>query len=77
MASFRICDRVRLSELGKKRAPKARACTGEVVKIPSGGQSVEVLFDRNTCPTRIHRSYIELDDSDEVAHQASFKPDSQ
>jgi hypothetical protein len=67
--SFQVTDRVRLSELGKKRAPRARALTGAIVNIPrqkSGGQTVEVLFDGNSRPTRIHRSYIEIDDAQET-----------
>lgn len=66
VTKFRVADRVRLSALGQKRAPRARASTGEVVHIPrhkSSGQTLEVLFDGNTRPTRIHWSYIEIDEA--------------
>jgi hypothetical protein len=59
---FRVGDRVRLSELGRSRAPKAKVQTGVVVRLPgpsAGG--IQVIFDGNRAPTRIHRSYIELD----------------
>jgi hypothetical protein len=63
---FRVGERVRLSEVGKSRAPRVRTQTGTVVKIPrtkSGGRSVEVLFDGNKLPTRVHRTYIEKEDT--------------
>ena len=59
---FRVGDRVRLSELGKSRAPRTRIQTGRVVKLPkskSGGTAIGVLFDGNKLPTRLHRTYIE------------------
>lgn len=59
---LRVGDRVRLNELGSSRAPKMRAKSGVVVKLPkraSGGGTVEVLFDGNRTPTRLHLSYIE------------------
>jgi hypothetical protein len=61
---FRVGDRVRLSELGRSGVSKTKVQTGVVFKVPkpsSGGRSVEVIFDGNRAPTRIHRSYIELD----------------
>ena len=58
---FRVGDRIRLSELGKSAAPRAKVHTGVVVSVPDGGMSVGVIFDGNRQPTRIHRSYIELD----------------
>jgi hypothetical protein len=58
---FRVGDRVRLSELGKSGAPRTKVQTGVVFSVPVGGRSVQVIFDGNRQPTRIHRSYIELD----------------
>jgi hypothetical protein len=61
---FRVGDRVRLSELGKSGAPRTKVQTGVVFSVPEpsvGGISVQVIFDGNRQPTRIHRSYIELD----------------
>jgi hypothetical protein len=63
-AQFRVGDRVRLSELGKSGAPRTKVQTGVVFSVPEpsvGGMSVQVIFDGNRQPTRIHRSYIELD----------------
>lgn len=45
MESSQVTDRVRLSELGKRRASRGRSQTGEIVNIPrhmSSGQTVEV-----------------------------------
>ena len=58
---FRVGQRVRLSELGRARTPKARAHTGRVVALPAPS-TVEILFDGNKRPTKLHRSYIEIDD---------------
>jgi len=58
---FRVGDRVRLSELGKSAAPRAKVQTGVVVSVPVGRMSVQVVFDGNRKPTPIHCSYIELD----------------
>lgn len=63
-------DRVRLSALGRQRAPRTKGEFGAVVSIRSRS-SVEVCFVGNKMPTRIHRSYLEADDpepSDETAH---------
>lgn len=59
---FKLGDRVQLSALGKQRSPRMRVQAGEVTGVAkpvSGGGTVDVLFDGNTMPTRIHRSYIE------------------
>lgn len=58
--------RVRLNELGVSRSPKIRVRTGTVVALSSRkwrSTSVSVLLDGNRRPTTVHRSYIELDDS--------------
>jgi hypothetical protein len=57
--TFEVGDRVKLSELGKSRSPKATAAFGVVAGIPRGGRSVRVLFDGNNEPTQLHTSYIE------------------
>jgi hypothetical protein len=58
-SEFQVGDRVRLNSLGKSRARNTPE-TGKVVNLP-GGLSVEVIFDGNRTPTRIHRSYIEAE----------------
>ena len=56
-------DRVRLNELGVSRSPKIKVHTG-VVALPrlTGSAIISVLFDGNKRPTRVHCSYVELDD---------------
>jgi len=61
---FRRGDRIRLSELGRSGAPRTKVQTGVVFRVPghsAGGMSIQVIFDGNRQPTRIHRSYLELD----------------
>jgi hypothetical protein len=56
-------DRVKLNELGRARAPRVKSFAGVVMKVPrpeAGGRSIEVLFDGNAAPTRMHRSYLEI-----------------
>jgi hypothetical protein len=56
-------DRVRLNKLGVSRSPRTRIRTGVVVALPRhGGASIGVLFDGHKRVTRVHRSYIELND---------------
>lgn len=57
---FKVGDRVRLSELGRSRSPRVRGQVGTVAVVKSR-YSVEVQFDENASPTRIHVSYIESD----------------
>jgi hypothetical protein len=56
-------DRVRLNDLGSSRSPKIKVRTG-VVAVPrlTGSASISILFDGNKRPTRVHCSYVELDD---------------
>ena len=64
---FRLGDRVRLNELGISRSPKIRARNGVVVALFSRGSrsaSLSILFDGNKRPTRVHTSYVELDDAE-------------
>ena len=61
-------DRVHLNELGASRSPKIRVRTGVVVALSSRqtrSASVGILFDGNKRPTRVHTSYVELDDTKE------------
>jgi hypothetical protein len=56
-------DRVRLSKLGVSRSPKIKVHTGVVVLPPLiGSASISILFDGNKRPTKVHCSYVELDD---------------
>jgi hypothetical protein len=57
--SIQAGGRVKLSKLGRSRFPRAHIDFGTVVHVPRGGQSVKVLFDGNTQPTRLHQSYIQ------------------
>ena len=60
-------DRVRLNELGASRSPKIRVRTGVVVALSGrrgGSESLGILFDGNKRPTRVHTSYVELDDAE-------------
>ena len=60
---LKLGDRVRLSELGVSRSPKIKVHTG-IVAVPclAGSAIISVLFDGNKRPTRVHCSYVELDD---------------
>ena len=63
LPEFQVGDRVRLSELGKSRTPRTKS-HGTVVRIPrwtGTPGSVQVLFDGNKEPTKMHRSYLEID----------------
>jgi hypothetical protein len=59
---FRVGQRVRLNELGIARTPRSSPRTGTVVGLPTAS-SIAILFDGNKTPTKLHRSYVELDDS--------------
>jgi hypothetical protein len=56
---FQVGDRVKLSELGKSRRPRAASEFGTVFAAPRGKASVWVRFDGNKSPTPLHTSYIE------------------
>lgn len=58
---FRIGDRVRLSELGKKRMTRNRATTAKVVGYGRTDTRVRILFDGSSYPVSIHVSYLERD----------------
>jgi hypothetical protein len=64
-------DRGRLNELGASRSPKIRVRTGTVVALPSRKSrsiAVGVQFDGNKRPTKVHSSYVDLDNS-EMKHE--------
>ena len=61
-------DRVRLNELGVSRSPKVRVRTGTGIALfshKSRSASLSILFDGNKRPTKVHHSYVELDDTEE------------
>jgi hypothetical protein len=60
---FRVGQRVRFSELGLSRSPKSTSRLGTVVGLP-GASTVDVLLDGNKRPTKLHRSYVELEDDE-------------
>jgi hypothetical protein len=60
---FRVGQRVRLSDLGIARSLKSTARIGTVVGLPAAS-SVDILFDGNKRPTKLHRSYVEVDRDD-------------
>lgn len=64
---FFLGQRVRFSELGKVQSPKSAKRVGTVVGLPATS-SVDVLLDGNKSPTKLHRSYIELD-QDEMSRR--------
>ena len=57
---FRVGQRDRMSELGIARSLKSTARFGTVVGLPAPS-SVDILFDGNKRPTKLHRSYVEVD----------------
>jgi hypothetical protein len=59
---FEVGDRVRLSELGRVRAPKMSAKAGTVIGFARLSSGVKVLFDERKSPTTLHFSYLELAD---------------
>lgn len=62
---FKLGGRVRLNELGASRSPKIRVRTGTVVALSSrkgSSAAIGILFDGNKRPTRVHSSYVELDE---------------
>jgi hypothetical protein len=58
LVAFEVGDRVTLSALGKSRSPRA-ASIGVVTALPKDGRSVQVHFDGNKNPKRIHKSYLD------------------
>jgi hypothetical protein len=65
---IKLDDRVRLNELGISRSPKIRTRKGVVVALSNCGSrsaALSILFDGNKRPTRVHTSYVELDDAED------------
>ncbi|OKO67377.1 hypothetical protein [Bradyrhizobium sp. NAS96.2] len=61
--TFRIGDKVRLSQLGADRIRKAPSKTGRVVGAGKASKlAFRVLFDGMKSPVSLHQSYLELDD---------------
>jgi hypothetical protein len=69
-SNFKSGDRVKLSERGRQASPRTQKHRGVVFYVPPKGTSIEVVFEGNKAPTRIHRSYVELDadPSDQSGH---------
>jgi hypothetical protein len=63
---FHVGQRVRLSKLGIARTLKSTARVDTVVGLPAPS-SIDIRFDGNKRPTKLHRSYVELDE-DELSH---------
>ena len=59
---FRAGDRVRLSELGRKRMTRNRATTAKVVGYGRTDTRVRIVFDGSSYPISIHVSYLERDE---------------
>lgn len=58
---FRVGDRVRLSELGRKRMTRNKATTAKVVGFGRTDSRVRIIFDGSSYPVSIHVSYLERD----------------
>jgi len=58
---YRIGDRVRLSELGRKRMTRNRATTAKVVGFGRTDSRIRIIFDGSSYPVSIHASYLEKD----------------
>ena len=60
---FRKGDRVRLSDLGRKRMSRNRATTAIVVGFGRSETTIRIVFDGSSYPVSIHASYLERDSS--------------
>ncbi|MCP4618738.1 MAG: hypothetical protein GY844_20175 [Bradyrhizobium sp.] len=58
---FQIGERVRLSELGRRRMPRSKSTTAKVVGYGRSETRIRVVFDGSTYPVSIHVSYLEQD----------------
>jgi len=58
---FEIGDRIRLSELGRRRITRIRSTTGKVVGFGRSDTIFRIVFDGSNYPVSIHHSYIERD----------------
>lgn len=59
--SFRKGERVRLTQLGRQRMPRAKSTTAKVVGYGRSDTSIRVVFDGSAYPVSIHVSYLERD----------------
>jgi hypothetical protein len=71
LSQLAIGDRVRLSELGRKRHPRIKQQLATVVGFSKGSNGVKVLFDRNASTTMLHVSYLELHGAELPSYFAS------
>jgi len=58
---YRVGDRVRLSDLGKKRMTRNRTTTAKVVGFGRSETTIRIVFDGSSYPVSIHISYLERD----------------
>jgi hypothetical protein len=73
---YRKGDRVRLSELGRKRMSRNRASTATVVGFGRSETTIRIVFDGSSYPVSIHSSYLERDSSPRDARRDHGGPDS-
>jgi len=59
--NYRKGDRVRLSELGRKRMTRNRVTTATVVGYGRSETTIRIVFDGSSYPVSIHTSYLERD----------------
>ena len=69
-------DRVRLSELGRKRMSRNRATTATVVGFGRSETTIRIIFDGSSYPVSIHASYLERDPSRDASPRDHGGPDS-
>jgi hypothetical protein len=67
---MQVGERVQLSELGTSRSPRSRNKRGTIVKTGKSSREgpLDVLFDGNERPTRIHSPYVEA-----IFHRRAFE----
>ena len=73
---YRNGDRVRLSELGRKRMSRNRATTATVVGYGRSETTIRIVFDGSSYPVSIHNSYLERDHPRDAPPRDRGGPDS-
>jgi hypothetical protein len=73
---YRKGDRVRLSELGRKRMSRNRATTATVVGYGRSETTIRIVFDGSSYPVSIHNSYLERDHPRDAPPRDRGGPDS-
>ena len=73
---YRKGDRVRLSDLGRKRMSRNRASTATVVGFGRSETTIRIVFDGSSYPVSIHASYLERDPSRDAQPRDRGGPDS-